>query len=761
MLDLVAMSADDSALAEDLQVEEVLQFSVYFENENVCAVCKQVIQSLEASWKPYDCDHIICIACFSQYAHETEATGMPSCVSQYIAAKVEENVLSIGCPDPGCKNGVLHPEACRDMIPLQLYQRWGAALCDSSLGELKFYCPFKECSALLVDDPGDGEEVITNVECPHCCRMFCAQCKVPWHDGVTCTEFQRLGKDERGREDLLLRKVAQKSKWQRCPKCKVYVERVEGCVGTASATFVHPQCRGITIIARPASEPGECPAAKPYSQRPPLVVHSLQLREQHIYNHSTMLDLIYKFACDLVLAEDRQAEEVLSRLSTHPERFCAVCKLVIPSLEASWKPDNCDHVICIACLWQYAQTPTGLPLCAVASCESLKLETHQGIDAVHRISTPMEDMYSGKGEEPLDAIVQEVGQCSRGANTTSSSEFYCTICMDTVHSREIFLVPGCKHLFCISCLSQYIIAKVELFQRWVAALCDLALGAFKFYCPFEDCSALLVDHGPHKAARKAECPHCSRMFCVQCKVAWHYNATCEDFQRFRNDEQRLDDMLLRKTMDESMAQHDHVGSCESLHNSELPQGINVGHTTLISIKDMDHPKGKKPFDTIIQEGQSSGGANLMVNSEFYCTICMETMHVRELFPVSGCTHLFCVSCMIQYITGKVEDNVLSIGCPEPGCKDGALDLEACRDVIPLQLFERWGTVLCDSVLGAAKLYCPFNDCSALLVHELGHGEAAITQAECPHCSRMFCVQCKVAWHNGATCEDFQKLENNQ
>jgi E3 ubiquitin-protein ligase RNF144 len=157
-------------------------------------------------------------------------TFCTSCVSQYIAAKVEQNVLSIGCPDPGCKDGVLHLDVCRDVIPAQLFQRWGAALCDSSLGSLKFYCPFKECSALLVHDPGHGEAVITNVECPHCCRMFCAQCKVPWHDGVTCTEFQRLGKDERGREDLLLRKVAQKSKWQRCPKCKIYVERIEGCV---------------------------------------------------------------------------------------------------------------------------------------------------------------------------------------------------------------------------------------------------------------------------------------------------------------------------------------------------------------------------------------------------------------------------------------------------------------------------------------------------------------------------------------------------
>ena len=77
MLDLVAMAADDSALAEDLQVEEVLRFSI--QSEDVCAVCKQVIRSLEASWKPENCDHVICIACFCQYAPETEATGLPRC----------------------------------------------------------------------------------------------------------------------------------------------------------------------------------------------------------------------------------------------------------------------------------------------------------------------------------------------------------------------------------------------------------------------------------------------------------------------------------------------------------------------------------------------------------------------------------------------------------------------------------------------------------------------------------------------------------
>ncbi|KAM3257711.1 hypothetical protein ACQJBY_049808 [Aegilops geniculata] len=184
--------------------------------EFYCTICMETLPGVER-FPVAGCAHAFCAGC----------------VRQYIAARVEENLLSMGCPDPGCKGGVLHPEECRDIVPPQLFQRWGAALCEVALGDLKFYCPFKDCSALLIDDdprPGDGgAAALTNVECPHCNRMFCAQCKVPWHEGVDCAEFQRLGKDERGREDLLLRKVAQKRKWQRCPRCKMYVERVAGC----------------------------------------------------------------------------------------------------------------------------------------------------------------------------------------------------------------------------------------------------------------------------------------------------------------------------------------------------------------------------------------------------------------------------------------------------------------------------------------------------------------------------------------------------
>lgn len=42
-------------------------------------------------------------------------------------------------------------------------------------------------------------------------------------------EFQRLCDNKHRRANLPLRWVAQQSKWQRCPKHKIYVDRKDGC----------------------------------------------------------------------------------------------------------------------------------------------------------------------------------------------------------------------------------------------------------------------------------------------------------------------------------------------------------------------------------------------------------------------------------------------------------------------------------------------------------------------------------------------------
>lgn len=176
----------------------------------VCEICVEPKKSTE-SFKIKDCSHSYC----------------SDCMSKYVASKLQDNISGIRCPVPTCR-GILEPEHCREILPPEVFDRWGNALCEALiLGVQKFYCPFKDCSALLINE---GLETIKESECPHCNRLFCAQCKVGWHFGIDCKEFQRLGENERETEDIMLMKLANKQKWKRCPNCAFYVEKKDGCM---------------------------------------------------------------------------------------------------------------------------------------------------------------------------------------------------------------------------------------------------------------------------------------------------------------------------------------------------------------------------------------------------------------------------------------------------------------------------------------------------------------------------------------------------
>ncbi|KAF8030048.1 hypothetical protein BT93_E2467 [Corymbia citriodora subsp. variegata] len=150
------------------------------------------------------------------------------CISRHVETKVLDNVTTIKCPGLECE-GVLQIDSCRQILPENVLSMWEKSLCEATFPESeKFYCPFKNCSALLIKDC-DDEKVIRECECPYCHRLFCAECSVPWHAGVSCEDFQLLNEDERGQEDLILRELAKEKKWGRCPQCKFYVERTQGC----------------------------------------------------------------------------------------------------------------------------------------------------------------------------------------------------------------------------------------------------------------------------------------------------------------------------------------------------------------------------------------------------------------------------------------------------------------------------------------------------------------------------------------------------
>ncbi|RZC01363.1 E3 ubiquitin-protein ligase RNF144A [Glycine soja] len=233
----------DEKYAEELQLQEVL----YSSTVSSTGVTKEVIQ-IDVD---VDCDtplrilkgkqketgessqQVYCGICMdAKYGEEMfrnqncSHSFCDDCIGRYVATKVQENISMVKCPHPKCK-GVIEPQYCRSFIPKEVFDRWEDALCENLVpGSQKFYCPFKDCSAMLIND---AEEIVTVSECPHCNRLFCAQCKVSWHAGVECKEFQNLKEYEREREDLMVMELAKNKNWKRCPKCSFYVERIDGC----------------------------------------------------------------------------------------------------------------------------------------------------------------------------------------------------------------------------------------------------------------------------------------------------------------------------------------------------------------------------------------------------------------------------------------------------------------------------------------------------------------------------------------------------
>ncbi|XP_028797321.1 probable E3 ubiquitin-protein ligase RNF217 [Neltuma alba] len=152
------------------------------------------------------------------------------CMTKHVATKVQDTITAVPCPGLGCKS-VYELEACRPWIPKDLLERWDKALCEALFLQVpKFYCPFKDCSAMMLVENEMDQTAARETECPICHRLFCPRCNVPWHHGVDCEEYQGLNENERQREDLLVRQLVKDKKWGRCPKCKFYVEKTQGCL---------------------------------------------------------------------------------------------------------------------------------------------------------------------------------------------------------------------------------------------------------------------------------------------------------------------------------------------------------------------------------------------------------------------------------------------------------------------------------------------------------------------------------------------------
>ncbi|XP_057767739.1 E3 ubiquitin-protein ligase RSL1-like [Salvia miltiorrhiza] len=212
------MAAFDEALSlthdyahadEAIQIQQALHASLSSSSQTLsCEICtedKQASDMLDLD----GCRHSFCAAC----------------ISKHVQYKLRDNVTAVSCPAQGCRSAI-QPAALRPHVAAEVLDRWEEAVAESSIeASQRVRCPYGGCSEVLVNEGGDA---VAECECPWCHRLFCARCGVPWHQGRGCREFRR----ERGgkREKEGLRRLAEEKKWKKCPNCKVFVDKTEGCI---------------------------------------------------------------------------------------------------------------------------------------------------------------------------------------------------------------------------------------------------------------------------------------------------------------------------------------------------------------------------------------------------------------------------------------------------------------------------------------------------------------------------------------------------
>ncbi|KAL0464017.1 UNVERIFIED_CONTAM: hypothetical protein Slati_0289300 [Sesamum latifolium] len=94
------------------------------------------------------------------------------CITKHISITIKKRAIvarPLTCPDVDCK-GVIEIEACRGMVADDVLASWDDAICESMIApSQRFYCPYKNCSGLLVNDDSGG---IREAECPLCRRLM-------------------------------------------------------------------------------------------------------------------------------------------------------------------------------------------------------------------------------------------------------------------------------------------------------------------------------------------------------------------------------------------------------------------------------------------------------------------------------------------------------------------------------------------------------------------------------------------------------------
>uniref|UniRef100_A0A803L3S0 RBR-type E3 ubiquitin transferase n=1 Tax=Chenopodium quinoa TaxID=63459 RepID=A0A803L3S0_CHEQI len=150
-----------------------------------------------------------------------------------------------------------------------------------------------------------------------------------------------------------------------------------------------------------------------------------------------------------------------------------------------------------------------------------------------------------------------------------------------------------------------------------------------------------------------------------------------------------------------------------------------------------------------------------------CVICLEETVQDKMFTIDRCLHKYCFSCMKQHVEAKLHNGMVP-KCPHENCKY-ELNVSSCEKFLSPKLIEIMKQRVREaSIPVAEKVYCPYPRCSVLMsraeINDFARKENVNRRIsgvrKCLKCHGLFCIYCRVPWHNNMSCLEYKRSNPN-
>lgn len=139
------------------------------------------------------------------------------CLKRYYASRVRQNSIQIECCNVRCHQFVSRDEISA-RLPADSKEHFHRLLVNANVSTKT--CP--HCNHVTRRPKPENQPL----KCAACGGSWCYACHAPWHEGLSCRQFRK--------GDRLLKAWARTTAHgqvnaQRCPKCKIFIQRITGC----------------------------------------------------------------------------------------------------------------------------------------------------------------------------------------------------------------------------------------------------------------------------------------------------------------------------------------------------------------------------------------------------------------------------------------------------------------------------------------------------------------------------------------------------